>query len=223
MAGPLGVIHGVVQTALDGIRTVGSTFFALPFRLRFIFIWLLALLFLLFNAEALYKDSAARQTTVLLLYLVSLAFVFSQTRVTNPLLGISAAEFILTFLLWFAVGAFVFKTFAPFTPADHPTLSGESILVLVTHAVVVAIGEELLFRFALPSMIPGPPMAGQTISAAAFGVMHWAAYGGSIPNVLFASVLGLFFGAIVVRVPRVGLIIAMALHFAFNAFVLGFI
>lgn len=218
----LGTLGGIFQTMLQGIRSVGSTFAALPFRIHFVLFWLLALLFLLFNAEAFYGQNAGRQTTILLMYSCSLAFFFSQTRMRNPLIGMSTAEFMLTFLLWGAIGAFAFKVFAPFTPTEQPLLSKEAIGIVLTHALVVAIGEELLFRFAVPSLIPGPPMAAQTLSAAAFAAMHWSAYGGSIPNMIFAFALGLFFGAITVKV-RNGLVVAMALHAVFNLTVLGFV
>lgn len=216
----IGVVAGVARTMLQGIRSVGSTFASLPFRLSFILVWFFALLFLLFNAPAFYGSST--QKDALVLYMTSLAFVFSNTKRPNPLLKVSAAEFTLTFALWATIGAFLLKAFGPFVPAEHPTLTTASVAVLVTHILVVAVGEELLFRFTIPSLIPGSHIAAQTISAILFGLMHWYAYGGSWPNVLFAIVLGLFFGAITATNRR-GLIIAIALHAAYNAFVLGYI
>lgn len=213
---------GLVTFIANGLRSTLSVILALPFRIQFMALWLLGLLFLLFNAPAFYGDNASQQTTVLLLYMVSLAFVFSQTRERNPLLGISTAEFVLTFVLWFSVAALLFKVVQPFSGAEAPLLTTENVLVLLTHALVVAIGEELLFRFALPSILPGPRIAAQVLSAVAFGLMHFSAYGGDVQNLLFATILGIVFGAITVRYHR-GLIIAMAAHAAFNAAVLGFI
>lgn len=218
------MVGGVVSFLgyiLQGIRSTASTLGNLPFRFQFVGLWLIGLLFLLFNASAFYGEDAPAQTTVLSIYMVSLAFVFSQTGKTNPLVGISTAEFVITFSIWVAFGAALFKVIQPFNP-EVATLTAASVGILVTHALVVAIGEELLFRFAIPSMIPGPAAAAQTISAVLFGVMHWSAYGGSWENMLFATILGLVFGAITARF-RHGLIIAMALHFTWNSYTLGYI
>lgn len=217
----LSVVASFAQFLLRGLVTTLGTIFSLPFRFKFILLWLLALLFLLFNAPAFYGEESARQTQILMLYLVSLAFVFSQTREHNPLMSVSTAEFILTFAWAALVSVVAFKFVQPFNP-ERALLSSASIAILVTHALVVSIGEELLFRFAIPSLIPGPRIAAQTLSAFAFGFMHWTAYGGSWPNLLFASVLGLIFGGLTIRF-RNGLIIAMAAHFVWNAFTLGFI
>lgn len=218
----LGGVTAVLNYIAQAARVTFGTLLQLPFRFQFIAFWLIGVLFLLFNANSLYGSEAATWTTALLLYLTSLAFVFSQTREVNPFLGMSLAEFAITFGLWAIVLAAIFQFIQPFNP-EQATLTTESVTLLITHILVVAIGEELLFRFAIPSLIPGPRVAAQTISAIVFGFMHWTAYGGSIENLLFASALGFIFGMIVVLYPRNGLVIAISAHAVWNAYTLGFL
>lgn len=205
-----------------GIRGALSLLFVIPFRVQFILLWVIALLFLLFNAGAFYGEDAGRQTTILLMYTVALAFVFANTRQRNPLLTITAGEFIITFALWAAVGALLFKFIEPLNP-ERAVLNSASIATLVIQALVVAVGEELLFRVAIPSLIPAPAMVAQVFSAIVFGLLHLSAYGGDFSSMLFATILGLFFGAIVVLYRDQGLIIVSALHFVWNAYTLGFL
>lgn len=220
----LQALGSVSLTMLQGIRGVGSVLAGLPFRVKFGLVWLLAVIYLLYNAEAFYgAERAATQTSVLLLYVASLAFVFSATPRGNPLMGVSTAEFIVYFGMALGAGVVLLKSVGVFAPPPAPPLSRESIGALLTHALVVATGEELLFRHAIPGLIPGPPAAAQTLSAAAFGVMHYSAYGGSVPAMLWAGVLGLLFGVFVVLYRGRGLMIAMGLHTAYNLYVLGYL
>lgn len=210
---------------LGGIRSTGATFLRLPFILPAILVWLLGVFFFLFNAQTLFGANAFQQSIIFLMYIASLGLAFSMSGVKNPLTGMSIAEFGLTFLSWAVVGFLVLKWTTPFTTVPPP-LTTESIGLLLTHAFVVAVGEELLFRLVLPQVAMRfrriPPMAAMVLSAFAFGVMHYSAYGGDWQNILFATGLGIFFGAVTLKFKR-GLIIAMALHFAFNAYVLGFV
>lgn len=221
----LGVASKVLSTMLQGILELAGILASFPWRIHFIAVWFVGFLYLLFNAPTVYGDHAVTMQLLLLLYMSALGFVYGQTHETNPLMEISTAEFVLRFGFAGAIAAFALSSFGSFVPTEQQFLTRESVGTLLTHAWVVAIGEELLFRNAFPGLLTlwgSPPMAAQTISAGAFAIMHWTAYGGSVPNILFAGLLGLFLGAIVVRL-RGGIVIAMSIHFAYNAFVLGYI
>lgn len=219
----LGIVTGILGSLLLGLRGLLQAIFTLPFRLTFTTIWSLLILWLLFNAPAIYGDEAAKHTTILMLYMVALTFVFVQTGQRNPLIGISLAEFLVTFVIWLGVTVIALKAFAPFDP-QPAVLSTRSVGILLTHALVVAIGEELLFRYGFPGLIQRAgvaPIVAQLVSAILFGLFHWTAYGGSPGSMIVAMILGALFGAITVRF-RNGLIIAMAAHAAYNLTVLGF-
>lgn len=218
------VLNGVVaflSLMLQGIRGLAAALFSLPFAVKFVAPWLVGVLFLAFNSPAIYGDGWQSQQTALLIYIAALALALSIKRAGNPLLTSSTGGFLVTFLSWGALGVIVFNIITPLQPAPA-FLTTASIGILVTHILVVAIGEELLFRFVIPSFIPGPAIVAQAVSAVAFGFTHWFAYGGDVPSMLFAAVLGLVFGTIVVLFPRQGLIAAMGLHAGWNAVALGF-
>lgn len=214
--------RGVATLILEGIRGTLAALFTLPFRLSFTLVWVAAVLFLLFNAGSIYGDDAARQTTVLTIYLLSITFVFTQTGARNPLIGISVAEFVVTFVIFLAFAVATIKFIVPVEPTPA-VLTAASVGVILTHALVVAIGEELIFRYGFPSLLPFlRPMVAQTISAVAFGFFHWQAYGGNLGSVTVAILMGLVFGAITVLYPRRGLIGVMGVHAGYNLTVLGF-
>lgn len=217
----LGATSTIFEGMAQGIRTLGAVALALPFRIHFIALWIFGIFFLFFNASDIYGADATRWQMMLLFYMAALAFFHAETQQPNPLSFMTAGEFLGVFLFWSAVGWFGLKAFAPLVPTEAVVLTSASIGILLAHALVVAIGEELLFRHGFPAILPGPMIARMTMSAMGFAVLHWSAYGGSIENLLFAFLLGLLFGVITLR-ARNGLVIAMALHFSYNAFVLGY-
>lgn len=207
-----------------GFRLALQFIVAAPFRFTILLLWFVLLLGLLFGAASgqIYGSDSAREEMVLLIYMTSVAFVFSQSHEPQPFLGVSAGEFVIVFALTVAIAAGIFAYIQPFNP-DRAVLTTASTLVLVTHIFVVAFSEELLFRYALPGLIPGPRLGAQWVSGALFGLMHYWAYGANWHSILFAGAIGIVFGTIVALYPRHGLIVTIALHATWNAAALGFV
>lgn len=218
------MLHSVAtffSLMLQGIRGLAAGVLSLPFVVKFVLFWFIGFLFLMFNAPSIYGAAASQQTTILLLYGVSVLMALFITRKRNPLLTLSTAEFVITFVVSAVLFTGILKWIVPTTPSPAE-LTTASVGILLTHALIVAIGEETIFRFAIPSFIPGPPIVAQAISAIIFGALHYTAYNGDPLSMAFAAGLGFVFGTIVVMFPRVGLVIAYAAHASWNWLSLGF-
>lgn len=213
---------GGVGYILQSLRAGLSVLVAIPFQFSFVLALLTAYLFLLFNAPAFFGENAFRVTSAITAYALALAFVFSQTRQPNPLLSMRTGEFVVLFGLAFAIGAAILSVVGP-VAVQPAVVTTATAAVLVTYLLVVAISEELLFRFAIPSLIPGPRAGAQVVSAGLFAAFHWTAYDGNPAQIAVAGVLGLVFGLIAAAAPREGLVIDMGLHAAWNAYSLGFV
>lgn len=219
----IGAVGGFLGFMLQGIRTTAATLFLLPLRVQFLTIYLIGALFLLINANAIFEDPQ-RQQILLLIYLMMPAFIGAETGKPSPLLGITLAQFLVTFVLTLVGVGVMLKAFGLETTAPA-VLTTASIGVAITHALIVAIGEESIFRHRIPEMLagfPGGVVAAQGLSAILFGLFHWAAYQGDWWSVGTATIMGFVFGMIVARYPRMGLIAAMGAHAAWNLTVLGY-
>ena len=211
-------LGGILRPLQRTARFLG----ALPFAVPVFIIWVWSFNFLLWNADATYGENANMWRGILTGYMASAALILIfVARKKNSFFSMSLGSFLLTFLIFSAIGAALFAGLQPFEPG-RAVLTTESVGVLLTHAIVVAIVEEIIFR-AGASVIPIHPMLAQLIGAVAFSIMHWSVYGGDGVALLRAFVLGIVFGAITVFDKRRGLVIAMALHFTWNAAALGFV
>lgn len=220
------VLNGVLSilgAILEGLRALASVFTRLPFLIKFVAIWLGAVLYLLYNASALYQEKASYYTVLLLVYTAALGFAFANTSRPNPFLSISLGEFVFIFAIYASLGYAAFKLLAPLD-ATRIVLNTQNVAVAFTHIFVIAMGEELLFRVVFPNLLSPPlhPMAAQILSGLAFGGFHMAAYAGSPVALVFASIMGIIFGAIVYKNPRYGIVITSALHAAWNLSRLGY-
>lgn len=215
-------VAGFFGSLSQGTSRTAKGLSAAPFRIKFALVHFLLVLTLLFNASSWYGENASQQTTILLLYLVSIVFAFVSFGRPNPLAQISTGEFLLTFAFYGIAGVVLFKLLAPISP-PAAELSTTSIAVILTHAFVVAVGEELLFRYFVPGVLESAQInkyVAQLVSAVIFGALHWTAYGGNLGAIAFAASLGAVFGLIAGRFKN-GLIITIALHAAYNISVIG--
>lgn len=223
---------GFIAWLFQSLFSLGGRIAAAPFRITFLAFWFPVILFILFNAELLYGEGWERQHGMMLTYLVGLVFVFSLAPIRNPLGTMSAGAFIVWFLIAFAAGAFLFALLQPINPESR-LFAQTAWGLLVFHGLVVAVMEELNFRFVMPWLLralgEGPA---HIVSALMFGVMHLSAYTlaldnptleSVLPPIAFAAALGALFGWLNIRFREIGLVLGMGLHFAWNAYVLGFL
>ncbi|MFW5904229.1 MAG: type II CAAX prenyl endopeptidase Rce1 family protein [Candidatus Saliniplasma sp.] len=108
----------------------------------------------------------------------------------------------------------------PFEPPSQTGVATSSFALIITHIFVVAANEEILFRAAIPDLLPIEGLQAQAVSAVLFGLFHWTAYGAVWCGILFAIFAGFIFGWIVER-WETGLVAAIGVHSAWNLFVLG--
>lgn len=214
-------VRAFLAFLIQGTRTVLRALLNFPFHLNFAFVWLALAMAIYVNAPSIWGEDAQNQRDILTIYFVLVMFslVFQPRR--NPLVGTSFAEFAIVFTVWASLTAAILALFQPFVPAQQ-YLTSASIGLLLVQAFVVAIAEELFYRFLLPSFVPGPAIVGQALGALVFGFTHYTAYGGAIGPLVFAVLAGFLFGVLTVYSRR-GIIAAMGAHFAWNAAQLGFV
>jgi len=179
---------------------------------------LIVTLFALFNAPAIWGENYPQMQTQLMIYLVAVAYFIAVTNKRPEIYDISLITSVTIFFLAFFLSLAVFRAM-PFKPAGQ-NVATTSFALIFTHVFVVAANEEILFRSALPDLIPLKGMGAQGVSAVLFGLFHWTAYGADLNGIAFAVFAGLIFGFIADR-WETGLVAAIGVHAAWNLFALG--
>lgn len=169
--------------------------------------------FLLVNAPAIAPTGEVDKfRTILMIYMIlQVAFYTLAPRVKGLKMNVNQA------LIWFVAGfvitVFVLAGFRGLTGLEVQTYAvGASIYLILMHALVVAVAEELIFRGFMPLLITAIP------AQIAFGLFHWSAYGGGMMSILTAIAAGLIFYAIM-RYTNIWTV--MGIHGAYNLVVLG--
>jgi membrane protease YdiL (CAAX protease family) len=178
-----------------------------------VYLWILQA-FLLVNAPVIAPAGQVDSfRTILIIYMVlQIAFYTLSPRIPGLQMNLNAA------IIWF-VGAFVVTTFVLVgiqglrgTMATQTYAVGASTYLIVMHACVVAVSEEVIFRGSLPLLISPIP------AQIAFGLFHWSAYGGDLTSLLIAIFAGFLFYVIM---RKTNIWTTMGIHAAYNLVVLG--
>jgi membrane protease YdiL (CAAX protease family) len=177
------------------------------------FVWLLlAQAFLLVNASAVAPaGEVGRVQSVLLMYMV-LTTAFFVLVPKLPWMKATLNQGIAWFVGGFVAGVVLFSAvreiprFFGFLEVSGP------VYLTTVHLLVVATSEEFIFRGFLPELITPIP------AQVAFGLFHFAAYGGDWIAMLVAMVVGFVF-YLIARYTNIWTVIG--LHAAYNTVVLG--
>jgi hypothetical protein len=153
-------------------------------------------------------------------YLVASAYYYASTDTKSEFYNISFARSITVFGLGFIISIAFFQ-YLPLQPASQD-IATSSVALIFTHIFVVAANEEILFRSAIPNLLPIQGYSTQIISAVLFGFFHWYAYGAVLEGIAFAIVAGMIFGAIK-EFYKDGLVVSIAMHSAWNLYALGLV
>lgn len=179
---------------------------------------LLVTLFVLFNAPAIYGEQYIQFRTQILVYLVATSFYYATTGQKSEFYDTSFFKGIAVFGLGFFISLAFFQIL-PLQPQSQ-NIATSSIALILTHVFVVAANEEILFRSAIPDLLPIEGPSVQFVSAILFGLFHYTAYGASLSGILFAVVAGFAFG-LIYEFYKDGLIVSIAAHSAWNLYALG--
>ena len=169
---------------------------------------------ILVNAEVIAPPGMVdRFRTIIITYmLMQMVFLRVAPRVPGLRMNLNAA------LIYF-VGAFVVTTFVLAGLRAIPQVGLQAYAVaapmflIILHASVVAVAEELIFRGALPLVITVIP------AQFSFGLFHFAAYGGDWMMILMAITAGFIFYGIM-RFTR-NIWAPIGVHLAINLYALG--
>ena len=177
------------------------------------YVWLLlAQAALLVNASVIAPaEEVGRFQTVLLVYMV-LTTAFLALTPKQPWMRANLNQAVAWFTGGFVGGVLLLTSFQAL-PRFFGALSVSGpVYLTLTHALVVAVSEEWIFRGFLPALITVIP------AQIAFGVFHFAAYGGNWWAMLIAIVAGFLFYAIA-RYTNIWT--AIGIHAAYNTVILG--
>ena len=145
-------------------------------------------LFLYINASAVYGEFAAVAKDTLLVYIIMLTSIVAVTGSRPDIIKGGFDRSYNFFLLFFAT-SFLLVTI-PWIGGQFGLQNEGGIGVILLQVFAVAYTEEVVFRGILPEFL------GDLSSNGLFAVFHYAVYGGSIPLVFFAFILGLVFAII---------------------------
>lgn len=180
---------------------------------------LLLTLFALFNAPAIWGEGFVQMRTQLMIYLVATSYYYATTNRKADIYKTGLFEGFIIFSIAFIV-ALMFFSVMPFQPSGQ-NVATSSFALIFTHVFVVAANEEILFRGAIPDLLPIKGYGAQMVSAVLFGLFHWTAYGAVWGSIVFAMVAGAIFGLFYELYGKNGLVVAIAAHSAWNLYALG--
>lgn len=181
---------------------------------------LLATMFALFNAPAIWGEQYVQWRTQLMIYLVASSYYYATTGKKSEFYNVSIFKSVAIFGMAFLVSIAFFQIL-PFEPSSQQ-IGTTSVALVFTHIFVVAANEEILFRAAIPDLLPIKGLGAQMVSAVLFGLFHWTAYGAVWSGIAFAIVAGAAFGFIY-EFYKDGLIVSIAAHSAWNLYALGLV
>jgi len=193
-------------------------------KISFGVVIILVTLFALFDAPAIWGENFPQMQNQLMIYLISILYATFFARLAaksraKVLFDTPAITAVTVFFLAFFLSLSIFRAL-PLSPTTQTGVATSSFALVITHIFVVASNEEILFRAAVPDLLPVKGMAAQGVSAVLFGLFHWVSYSASWSGILFAIVAGLVFGWITER-WHTGLIASIGVHAAWNLFVVG--
>lgn len=205
---------------------VGVALQRIPTRLSIEGFAMLATLWMLTNHRVLFPEPlASNMQTALIVYILFRVAFIASFGVDNPLEKVSIASFFGVFSLAFILSAIVLLSIADSVDFIPTVTATGGVLLLAVTVFVVAYSEEVGFREVLVAWLDRAiknRYASQVVSAGLFAVFHWAVYGGAWAALGIAFVAGCFFGLLrEVIGPKHGLTVTIAVHSAYNAFVLG--
>ena len=194
-------------------------------------VFVLAQIWMLSQASILFPQDTEKWKWIIMTYMVITAFVFSWGTYKGATLfkvnflkriHVFIIGAIVTFLLLYAMG---FAVGSGQLPTIWGTLTLIPIGVLLLHALIVAVDEELIFRgFLLNTLQKNrvDRMTAYLTSAVIFAMFHFAMAGGEWLLLLIYIPLGLLFAFVKDKFsPQTGMA-NMGVHFGWNAFILGF-
>lgn len=179
---------------------------------------LLMTLFALFNAPAIWGNAYVQWRTQLMVYMVGTAYFYSTKNIGSDIYKTPLFQGVIIFGMSFIV-ALLFFQILPMKPTGQ-NVATTSFALIFTHVFVVAANEEILFRSAIPDLLPLKGFPAQAVGAVLFGIFHWTAYSAMWGSIVFAMVAGMIFGTFYL-LYKDGLIVAIAAHSAWNLYALG--
>lgn len=182
---------------------------------------LILTMFALFNAPAIWGENYVQWRTQLMIYLVASSYYYATTNKKSEFYSKSIFTSIIAFGVAFFVSISFFQVI-PLKPQPQQVAT-TSFALIFTHIFVVAANEEILFRSAIPDLLPIQGYSAQFVSAILFGAFHYTAYGGMMSSVLFAVIAGFIFGVIKELYGKNGLVVSIAMHAAWNLYALGLV
>lgn len=206
-----------------------QTFERIPFMLYFLGI----AVYFYINGPAHFENWSSTYGQTLLAYIIMLVvflmFTLKRTEKTiEEPMSSSVKKYVLSFsamvLVMLILGTTPLFSFGKISPNVFWQ-------VFILQLCVVSVSEEVIFRGVILDFFKKLPWTGIVISSFLFMVFHSAAYGvqyfnlsSGIPygSLLFAFMFGVILSFLVVFKPKiVGIPGAIAIHFVYNAFVLG--
>jgi membrane protease YdiL (CAAX protease family) len=160
------------------------------------------------NASAV-LENFPRDTAWLYMCIPLFLMVYSQRaeeEVKTVSLWTSLKHALAGFWLTYAAAALVFIVLLEAELGTTPRANMMSMIVLTI--LFVAPSEELMFRAMLPKYLEGVfvgmPWVAWLLSQATFAGFHFAAYGGSVPSMVIAFIVGMVWLAAYKWTPRLG-------------------
>lgn len=195
-------------------------------------VFVLAHIWMLTQVDILFPKDTEQWRAILLTYTVITAFVFSfgTFRGAQPLFKVKFFKrgyvFLLgagiTFLLLYLIGL---GLNGGQLPTIWGALAGVPAGVLLLHALIVSVDEELIFRGFLIGELRKTKLDKLTVyitQAVIFAMFHFAMAGGEWLLLLIYIPLGLLFAFVKDKWSPKTNMANMGVHFGWNAFILGF-
>jgi len=192
-------------------------------KLSLLLVYAIVAFYFLVNGEGTFEEWDASWTWTTIIYVLGVSIFLSiqeklpkelESPIIKSIIGFLASFLLATILFTVVKDAGVY--FVNVTPLPISQI----LPILVFQLCIVVISEEIIFRgvifgyfFSQFNLI-----VGILVSATAFSLFHLAVYQGSIGALMTAFLMGLLF-AYCVKIWNIG--VAIGIHFAWNAFVIG--
>ena len=191
---------------------IGATLHTLR-RVPFVVYILILQAWILVNAQAIAPAGQVEQFRTILIVYMLLLVVFVRLAPNIPGINMTLNQASIWFVAGFVATTFIVTGFMGLRGLAVPTYAvGATSYLIILHAGVVGIVEELIFRGALTQLITPIP------AAAAFAAFHYAAYGADVMGMLIAFAAALIF-YVIMRYTNIWVVAGT--HAAYNLGVLG--